>query len=175
MQLRLEGAGLGHVVLHPVGRPAGVGGRVAVGAAGVDAHRQPVLLAGGEQRPVGAAAERRLAHGQEQHLHEAPVGRQPLDLAQRELHVVRRQQDRGAQPRLGVQQLLGHPVVDGRAQGRRHVVVEQRHRAVQRVADGIAEPEAVEHVRADRLQARRAGLPGAGRQSGRADKGEVGG
>jgi len=47
---------------------------------------------------------------------EAAVGSEPLDLAHRELGIVQRHQDGGAQPRLAVEPLAGDPVVYRRAQ-----------------------------------------------------------
>ena len=79
-QLRFERRRLRDVILHPVRRPARRGRRMAIGAAGVNADREPVLFGRRIDRPIGAAAEQHLAHGKQQHLHEAAVGREPLDL-----------------------------------------------------------------------------------------------
>ena len=116
------------------------------------ADGQAVFLGGLVDRPVGAAAERHLAHREHQHLHEALVVREPLDLLHRQIGIVQRQQDRGAQPRLAVEPFLGDVVVHRRDQRRRHVLVEQRDRAVQHVADGEARAEGVERVRAQKIE-----------------------
>ena len=148
----LEAAALRDVVLDLIGRPAGGGRRGAVGRARVHADGEAVPLARLVDRPVDAPPERHLAHHRHQHLHEALVGREPLDLLHRQLGIVQRQQDRRAQPRLAVEPFLGDVVVDRRDQRRRHVLVEQRDRAVQRVADGEARAEGVERLRAQEVE-----------------------
>ena len=74
-QRGLEGGGLRGVVLGVVGGPAERRDRMAIGAAGVDADRQPVLLGGGVYRPVVTLAQRHVVHHQQQDLHEALVRR----------------------------------------------------------------------------------------------------
>ena len=54
-------------------------------------------------------AERPVTHHQQQHLHEAPVGCAALDLGDGKLDILRRHQDRGAKPRLTIEQLVRNP------------------------------------------------------------------
>ena len=150
--MRFERRRLRDVVLDPVRRPARRHRRVPIGAAGVDADGESVLLRGGVDRPVGAAAEQHVAHGEQQHLDEAAILRHALDLRDRELRIVHRHQDRRAQPRLAVEQFLRDPVVDGGAQRHRHVLVEQRDRAMQHVADGEPAAERIERLAADHVE-----------------------
>ena len=114
---------------------------MVIGAAGMDADRQAELLRRRIDRPEEAAPEQDVAHREQQHLDEAPVGRDPLDLGDASLRVVQRHHDRGAQARLAVEQLLRDPVVHGAAQRGAHVLVEQRDRAMQHVADREARAE----------------------------------
>ena len=58
---------------------------MAVGAAGMNADRQAEPLGGGIDRPVEAPPEQHVAHRGQQHLHEAPVGGDPLDLGDGEV------------------------------------------------------------------------------------------
>ncbi len=139
-ELRLEAGRLVDVVLGEVARPADRRDRMAIGAAGVDADRQPVALGGGIDRPVLAASERQLAADQQQHLHEAAVGGDPFDLGRGQIGIQHRHDDGGAQPVVAVQPFARDPVVDGAAEDRGDVVAERHLRAVEAVQD--AEPGA---------------------------------
>jgi hypothetical protein len=99
--------------------------------------------------------ERPVAHYQKQHLHEPPIGGAALDLGGGELGVLRRDKDRGTQPRLAIEPFAHHPVVHRPAYRRRHVGVEQGERAVQHVSDGVASAEGVERLRPHRVEVRR--------------------
>ena len=135
---------------------------------------EAVLLGRRIERPIEPPAEQHVAHHQQQHLHEAAVVRDALDLGDRELRVLRRDQDRGAQPRLLVEEMLARPVVHRRAKRSRHVLVEERDRAMQIVADRVAQAEPVEHVAADHVDPAAREVPSC-RQSGRQLSGEFGG
>ena len=173
-QLRFERGRLRDIILDAMGRPARRHRRMAVGAAGVDADGEPELFRGGVDRPIGSAAQQHVAHREQQHLDEAAVRRHALDLGDRVRGIVHRHQDRRAQPRLAVEQFLPDPVVDGGAERHRHVLVEQRDRAMQHVADGEAGAERIERLAADHVEVP-PGAPDACRQSGRALSGEFGG
>ena len=124
--------------------------------------------------PVAPAAGKRVAHHQHQHLDEAGVTGEPFDLGHGEIRVLHREQDRAAQPRVAVEQFRRGPVVDRRSERRRHVLVEERDRPMQHVADGEAGAEGIERLA---LQRRKL-LPGgplSGRQSGRQFAGTLGG
>ena len=136
---------------------------------------EPVLFGGGVDRPIEPAPKQHLAHRQQQHLHETAIAGDALDLLHRQRRIVRRHQDRRAQARLPVQQFLRHPVVDRRAQRRRHVLVEQRDRAVQHVADGEARAERIERLAADRVEVAGREGPTPAASPGRAVSGEFGG
>ena len=84
-QLGLEGLGVADDILEVVGGPAIAGGGVAGGAAGVDADRQAVARGGLEDRPVLPLAERGVADGEQQHLHETGIGGAAVDLGRRRL------------------------------------------------------------------------------------------
>ena len=140
-QLPLEHLRLARMVLGVEGGPAGRGRRVAVGAAGVDRHRQAEALRRAPDRAVHPPAQRRFGHRRQQHGHEAPVRRQALDLLRRQVRRLRRHDDGGAQPRLGVQPFARDPIVHRAAQGDRHVLRGQRRRAPERVADRDAGAE----------------------------------
>ena len=84
--------------------------------AGVERDGQPRLGRGPEHRPVAAVAEPLLQRAGQQHLHEAVVARQSLDLRHRQIGVLVRRADRAEQPRVLVQPLLARPVVQRGAQ-----------------------------------------------------------
>ena len=138
---------------------------MAEAAAGVDADRQAVRFGRLVDRPVLPPPERKLGHRQQQDLDEAVVGGEALDLLHREFGAVRRDDDRGAQPRIAIQPLGADPVVDGAAERGGQVLAQHDLRAVDDVADGVAGPQAVEQVGLHRRQAAagRAGRPGASR------------
>ena len=102
----------------------------------MNADRKPMLFGCRINRPIGSAAEQHLTHGKQQHLHKTAIGRESLDLPQRQRRIMRGQKNRRPQARLAVEQFLRGPVVHGCAQRRRHVLVEQRDRAMQHIADG---------------------------------------
>jgi len=72
----------------------------------MDAERQAVALGGGVDRPQVAAAERRLLHGEDEDLHEAPVLGATLDLIDRILGVLHRHHDRRPQARIAIADAL---------------------------------------------------------------------
>ena len=82
--------------------------------------------------------------------------------------------DGGAQAVVLVQPFPGDPVIDGAAEGGGEVLAEDRRRAVQDVADGVAGVEGVERLRFSGGKSVPA-LPLAGFQSGRALIGALGG
>ena len=141
-----EPHGLADVVLHEVRRPAVRGGRVAEGAAGVDADGQVVFHRGLVDRPVVAAPEQHLAGGQQLHLHEAAVGGATFDFLRCVGGVLRRHDDGGAQPGILVEPFRDEPVVDGLAQGLGEVLAVDGLAAVQAVDDGRAGGETVQRV-----------------------------
>ena len=94
-----------------------------------------MALGGGVDRPQVPAAERRLLHGKHQDLHEAPILGAALDLVDSIFGVLRRDDDRGAQPRIAVEPFLGDPVVERAGEGRGHVLAEQEAYAVEAVQD----------------------------------------
>ena len=151
--LRLERLRLMHIVLGVGAGPADRGHRLPVGAAQMDRHRQPVPLGRRIDRPVEAPPERHVAHHQEQHLDEAAVGCQAHDLVHGELGVLRRQYDRGAKARLGVEPLLGDPVVDRPRRRRRQMLVHDLLDAVEAVEDGMALAPAAEELLGHRPRA----------------------
>ena len=142
------------VVLHVEARPAERGHGMAIGAAGMDADRQAVALRCGVERPEMPAPERHLAHRQHQHLDEAWVGGEPLDLLDGELDVLQRHHDRGAQARIAVEPFPRDPVVDRAGEGARHVLVEGKLDAIETIADREARAPAVEHLGAERARRR---------------------
>ena len=113
---------------------------------GMDADRQAMALGGPIDRPVIFPAERHLVHRQHEHLHEAPVASQPLDLLGRRLRILHRDQNRGTQARVAVEPFGPHPVVDRTAQDRGQVLVIGGLGAIEHVADREAEAETVEHM-----------------------------
>jgi hypothetical protein len=92
----------------------------------------------------------------------------------RQWPAVHRHDDGGSQAVVLVQPFPGDPVVDGAAEGGGEVLAENRRRAVQDVADGVAGVEGVERLRFRRGKSVPA-LPLAGFQSGRALIGAFGG
>ena len=151
-QLRLVRLRLGDVVLEPIGRPADRARRHAVLAAGMDRERQLVALGRRVDRPEMAAAEQRLALRQHQDRHEAGIARQPLDLLDGEVRRLHRHDDGGPEARIARQPLRRDPVVDGAAEGGRHVGIEDRLGAVEDVADGVRRAEAVERLGLEHLE-----------------------
>ena len=146
-QLGLERLRLGDVILDVIGTPADRGRRVVVGAAGMDADRQAMLLSRGVDRPVGAFAERHVTHHKHQHLDEARIFRTALDLRHRLLDALYGYHDRAAQPRFLVEPFLDQPVVERAAECIRHVLGKHHLHAVQGIADALADAEAVERLR----------------------------
>jgi hypothetical protein len=110
--LVLESGGLQNLVLEVIRRPTRTGWRMAEGRAGVNADGQAVLFRGAIDRPETAMAERPVAHHQQQHLHEALIRSTALDLGDGEFHVLRRHQDRSAQPRFAIEPLMGDPAIN---------------------------------------------------------------
>ena len=141
-QLGLERLRLRDVILDVIGAPAHRSRRVMIIAAGMDADRQAEPFGRGINRPVGALAERHVAHHQHQHLDEALVGGAALDLGDRFLDALHRDHDRAAQPRVLVEPFLHQPVVQRAAERVRHVLAEHHLHAVQRIADAVADAEA---------------------------------
>jgi hypothetical protein len=74
-------------------------------------------------RAVPHVPPRRLAPHRQQHLDEPAVGAEPVDLGGRRLRVKARHHDAAAQPLVAVEELIPHPVVDRRGQGRLEVRV----------------------------------------------------
>ena len=81
----------------------------------MDADRQVVALGGGIERPPVPPPERRLLHGEHPDRDESLVLGDALDLVDRQLDVLGRDDDRSAQARIAVEPFLGDPVVDRRA------------------------------------------------------------
>ena len=146
-ELPLERLRLRDVIFKLETAPADRRRRVAIHAAGMHADRHAVLFSRRIDRPVETLAQRNAAHHEKEHLHEALVVRETLDFRDREFGRLRRHEDRCAQPRLGVEPLLGHPIVDGAAQRGRHVLVGIHERSVQRVGDGESRAEGIERLR----------------------------
>jgi len=119
----------------------------------MNADRQAMLFGGAIDRPIAAMAERPVAHHQQQQLDETWIGRATLDLSDGEFDVLRRHQDRGAQPRLAVEPFMGDVAVHRLAQGRRHIGIVERDRAMQDIGNGKARAERIECLRAQRVEA----------------------
>jgi hypothetical protein len=83
-------------------------------------------------------------------LDKAAIGCEPFDFLDGQIGILNREQDRSAQARITVEQFLDGPVVDGRAQNRGHVLVEQRDRAMQDIADRNLRSEPVQRLAAQR-------------------------
>ena len=103
-------------------------------------------LGRGVDRPVGALAERHVAHDQHQHLDEALVGGAALDLGDGFFDALRGDHDRAAQPRVLVQPFLDQPVVQRAAERILHVLGEHHLHAVERVADAVSCAKPVERL-----------------------------
>ncbi len=112
----------------------------------MDADRQIQSFGGAVDRPVDTAAERQLAHLPHQHLHEARIGGDALDLLRGEFGAVHRHHDGRAQAVILRQPLGGEPVVDRAAHRGGQVLAEDRRRAVQDVADRVACAERIESL-----------------------------
>ena len=153
-ELRLEDLGHPGVLLEVVGRPAGGEGRVAGRAAEVDAGHQPLPGDRLPHRPEEPAAVGVLrARGQE-HLHEAGVVADAVDLPRGQLGELDRHDDRGAQARLGVEPLGHLPVVDRAGEGDRRLRVVQAVDRVEAGEDRQLDPERVEGLLAQQGEAR---------------------
>ena len=151
-QRALEAGGLRDIILDEIRRPAVSHRRLPVEAAGMQANRQTGAGGGLKDRPIDPAADRHLAERRQQHLHEIGIAGQPFDLGDREFRILQRHDDRAAKPAIGRQQLLGHPVIERAENGRRHVAVEQRHRAMDDVADGVIGAESIERLAPEHRQ-----------------------
>ena len=111
-------------------------------AAGVQRDRQPGLGGRAQDRPVARVAEPLLGGPGQQHLDEARVAGQPLDLAHGEVGVLVRRADRAEQPRLLGEPLVADPVVEraaqlGRELGRLAAEALGLHRREDRVVDVV--------------------------------------
>src|SRR5262245_62260371 len=102
-----------------------------IGAASMDSDRKLELLGRGVDRPEDPPPEQYFAHHEKQHLDEAPIGSDALDLGDGGFGIVERHDDGGAQARLAVEQLLRHPVV---------------HRAAQRSEEHTSELQSLRHL-----------------------------
>ena len=148
----LEGGSLQNAVFEVIGRPAGTRRRMAESGARMHADRQAVPFRSAIDRPIGPVAERPVTHHQQQHLHKARIGGAALDLGGGEFGVLRRDEYRGAKPRLAIEPFARDPIVHRLAQGRRHVGVEQRHRPMQYIGDGQARADCIERLRAQGVE-----------------------
>ena len=97
----------------------------------MDADGEPQPFGRRIDRPVGALAERHVAHDQHQHLDEALVLGAALDLGDRFFDALGGDHDRTAQPRILVEPFLGQPVVQRAAERVLHVLGEHHLHAVQ--------------------------------------------
>ena len=108
--------------------------------------RQVVRLRGGEDRPVAPAPERLRRLRPQLDLREPPVAGALLDLLHRGLGVVLRHQDRCAQPRLQIDEVMRLPVVHRRAQRRRLIEVARGVAAEQRLQHAIGDVVGVQQL-----------------------------
>ena len=149
--LRLKALRLRAIILGVPRRPAERGDRMPIARSGVNTDRQTVALRGLEYRPVFPPAERRLAHGENQHLHEATIRSAALDLGDRVIGVLHRHDDRSAQPRIAIEPLFGDPIIDRLGERRRHVLAEKQLHAVKAITDRDIDIPAIERLRAQRI------------------------
>ena len=84
-------------------------------------------------------AQQRLALRQHQHGDKAVVAGAALDFLEREIRRLHRHHDGGAQPRILRQPFGRDPVVDRLAEAGRHIGIEHRLRAVDDIADRVAD------------------------------------
>ena len=164
----------GEIVFIAVGWPADRRRRVAVGAAGMDRDRQPMLLGCRPHRPVQAPAQCHLALSKYQHGDEPFVGGPPLDFLDGKVRRLQRHDDRGAQALVLGHPFGGDPVVGRLGEGCREIGIIDRVRAVEAVADREIGAETVERLgsAASRSCCRASHLPR--RQSGRPESGMLG-
>ena len=128
-------------------------------------------LGGGKDRPVVAAAERRLLHRQHENLHEASVGGAALDLLDGVLDVLHRDDDRCAQARIAVEPFFGDKVIERAGEGARHVLVVDELHAVEAIKDRVARAPAVAHLRGDLRRVGRRVSVGSAEIRARGDRG----
>ena len=108
--------------------------------------RQPVRLRGGEDRPVAPPPQRLRRLRPQLDLREPPVAGALLDLLHRRLGIVLRHQDRRAQPRLLIDEVVRLPVVHRRAQRRRLVQVARGVAAQQRFQHAIGDVVGIQQL-----------------------------
>ena len=133
--LRLERAGHRGGILDVERREACRRDGMAAPAAVVHADRQSVPLAGLVDRPVAAPPDRLDRAREHQHLHEAAVAREPIDLGRRGGPVLVGDDDGGTQAGIPVEPLGGQPVVRRTCQHAGQLEVQHLADAEQRVED----------------------------------------
>ena len=130
-----------------------------------------MALGRGVDRPVLPPPERQFAGHQQHHLDEPAVGGAAFDLRDRQLGILLRHHDRGAQPGVAIQPLARDPVVHRARHGGAQVLAERRLHAIEAVADGDLRAERVQRLGAQPSDGASRACRVSSRQSARAVSG----